>query len=171
MAQQIAKVVAKNNLQLADETLVGQLVTFIEPLLKQLPDTENINDLLFKEEQTNVAKLVFQINSEDPAIVWSILKMFIEKFREGGPERIKYTYPSTLFKLFQLARHIKSANPEAEPKVFKKIFELSRVLISELSESQPRLAIKLNLQFLQVINELDRTKAYDEFTYVLCYLI
>lgn len=169
VAQQIVKVVAKNNLQLIDETLVGQLVAFIEPLLKQLPDTENVNEVMFKEEQKNVAKLVFQINSEDPAIVWGILKMFIERFREGGVERIVYTYPSTLFKLFQLARQVKAANPEAEPKVFKKIFELSRTLINELSESQPRLSIKLYLQFLQIVNELDRTKAYDEFTYVIMF--
>lgn len=148
---------------------MGQLLTFIEPLLKQLPDTENINEVLFKEEQKNVAKLVFQINSEDPAVVWSIMKMFIEKFREGGKERMQYTYHSTLFKLFQLARQVKAANPDAEPKVFKKIFELSRALLGELSESQPKLTIKLYLQFLQIVNELDRTKAYDEFTYVMTF--
>lgn len=166
VAQQIAKIVAKNNLQLADEALVKQLLTFIEPLLKKLPDTENISEVLFKDEQTNVARLVFQINHEDAAVVWSILKSFIEKFREGGPERIRFTYPSTVFKLLQLARHIRSANPEAEPKNFKKIFELSRTLIHELSETQPKTSIKLYLQFLQIINELDRVKAYDEFTYV-----
>lgn len=48
VAQQITKVVAKNNLQLSDSTLVDQLLTFIEPLLKKLPDTEQINDNLFK---------------------------------------------------------------------------------------------------------------------------
>jgi vacuolar protein sorting-associated protein 35 len=166
VAQQIAKIVAKNDLQLADDHLVGQLLVFIEPLLKKLPDSENISDVLFKDEQTNVARLVFQINNEDPAVVWGILRSFIEKFREGGPERIRFTYPSTIFKLLQLARQIRASNPEAEPKVFKKIFELSRTLINELSESQPRVSIKLYLQFLQIVNELDRGKAYDEFTYV-----
>jgi hypothetical protein len=104
-------------------------LTFIEPLLKKLPDTENISDVLFRDEQTNVAKLVFQINSDDPAVVWGLLKSFIEKFREGGPDRIKYTYPSTIFKLVQLARQIRVANIDAEPKVFKKVFELCRALI------------------------------------------
>jgi hypothetical protein len=146
---------------------VKQLLMFIEPLLKQLPDTENISEGLFKDEQTNVAKLVFQINSDDPAVVWGLLKSFIERFREGSVERIKYTYPSTIFKLLQLARQIKAGNMEAEPKVFKKIFELCRALIHQLSESQPKVSIKLYLQFLQIISELDKTKAYDEFTYVI----
>lgn len=46
-------------------------------------------------------------------MVWGILKNFIEKFREGGPERIRFTYPSTIFKLLQLARHIKTSNPDS----------------------------------------------------------
>lgn len=49
VAQQIAKIVAKNDLQLADDRLVGQLLVFIEPLLKKLPDSENISDVLFKD--------------------------------------------------------------------------------------------------------------------------
>jgi len=56
---------------------------------------------------------VFQINSEEPAVIWGILRSFIEKFKEGGPERFKHTYPSALFKLFMLARQIKLANPES----------------------------------------------------------
>lgn len=49
VAQQIVKVVAKNDLQLTDEVLVGQLLIFIEPLLKKLPDSEDISEVLFKD--------------------------------------------------------------------------------------------------------------------------
>jgi len=34
-----------------------------------------------------------------------------------------------------------------------------------LGESEPKLAIKLYLQFLQVVNELDKQRAFNEFTY------
>lgn len=64
--------------------MVTQVLTFIEPLLVKLPDYEAVSDLIFKEEQTQVAKIVFQINSEDPAVNWAILKKFIDKFINGG---------------------------------------------------------------------------------------
>lgn len=40
--------------------------------------------MMFKEEQTIVGKIVWQIRNEDPGVVWDILKSFIDRFLEGG---------------------------------------------------------------------------------------
>ncbi len=64
--------------------MVAQVLTFIEPLLIKLPDYEAVSDLVFKEEQIQVSKIVFQINSDDPVVNWTILKKFIDKFVNGG---------------------------------------------------------------------------------------
>lgn len=64
--------------------MVATVLTFIQPLLVKLPDYETVTDLVFKEEQIQVAKIVFHITSEEVAVVWGILKKFIDKFIEGG---------------------------------------------------------------------------------------
>jgi len=135
--------------------MVNQILSFIEPLLVKLPDYETVSDLVFKDEQTQVSKIVFQINSDDPAVIWAILKKFIDKFVSGGDERIKYTIPSTIFRLFQLAIQIYNGRDETtEPKVYKRIFDLVRGLIGRLG-SFPILGIKLYLELLLLINQLD----------------
>ncbi len=60
--------------------MVGQILSFIQPLLIKLPDYEQVSDLIFKEEQIQVAKIVFLINSEEVSVVWGILKKFIDRF-------------------------------------------------------------------------------------------
>jgi hypothetical protein len=135
--------------------MVNQVLSFIQPLLIKLPDYEAVSDLIFKDEQTQVAKIVFQINSEEVGVVWGILKKFIDKFVEGGEERIKFTLPSTIFRLFQLAVQIYNSRDEStEPKVYKRVFDLCRNLIGRLSVF-PQLAIKLYLELLMLINVID----------------
>lgn len=84
VAKQIAKAVSKGSIELVDTNVVAQLLAFITPVLKKEKDYEDISQLLFKEEQTYVAKIVWQIKSEDPVVVWDILKMFITEFVHGG---------------------------------------------------------------------------------------
>lgn len=83
--------------------------------------------MLFKEEQTQVAKIVWQIKSTDPALVWDILKLFIDNFMEGGDERMRFTLPSSIFRLLALANQLHAQ--ESDVKAFKKVFDLSRHLI------------------------------------------
>ncbi len=49
VAKQIAKSVAKGNIDLNDENLVDQLLTFIEPLLIKQKDYEDVSELIFKD--------------------------------------------------------------------------------------------------------------------------
>lgn len=83
---------------------------------------------------------------------------------------MKFTLPSSIFKLFKLGAQISHSSEQSEPKVFKKVFEYCRTLIDKLGTFQPMQAIKMYLEFLLLINELDKAKFYDEFTYVKLYL-
>ena len=167
VAKHITKAIVKGNIDLTDEKMVGQVLTFIQPLLVKLPDYEGVSDLVFKEEQIQVSKIVFYINSEEVSVVWGILKKFIDKFLEGGDERMQYTLPSTIFRLFQLAVQIYNNRDEStEPKVYKRVFDLCRNLISRLN-GHPKLSIKLYLELLMLVNVIDgEDKFYDEYTYV-----
>ena len=135
--------------------MVVQVLTFIEPLLVRLPDYQEVSENQFKDEQTMVAKVVFQINSEDPAVNWGILKKFIDKFVAGGDERMRFTVPSTIFRLLQLCIEIYNGRDETtEPKVYKRIFDTVRGLISRLA-NYPVLSIQLYLELLLLINVID----------------
>ena len=142
------------------------LITFIEPLLKTGNDYVETSELLFKEEQSVVSKLIFLVHSESPEEVWPILKLVIDEFKQGGPTRSIYTYPSTLFRLFEFAKQVSHAEDFEPLKVFKKIFELSRQMIAELQKVNAFTALVLSLQFVLVINMLDKAETFDEFTYV-----
>ena len=95
-------------------------MVFINPVLKREKDYEEISELLFKEEQTQVAKIVWQIKSNDVGLNWDILKLFIDNFMEGGDERMRFTLPSSIFRLLALAVQLNSQ--QSDPNVFKKIF-------------------------------------------------
>ncbi len=84
VAKQITKAVVKGSISLNDENVVKELLIFINPVLEKEPDYENVTDAVFKDEQVQVAKLVFQIQNSDPGTVWEILKRFIDKFEKGG---------------------------------------------------------------------------------------
>ena len=129
VAKQIVKAVSKGSIDLSDVKVVTQLITFINPVLKREKDYEDISENLFKEEQTLVAKIVWQIKSDDVGTVWEILKVFIDKFMEGGEERMKFTLPSSIFRLLSLANTVYQGDNSIEPKTFKKIFDLARKLI------------------------------------------
>lgn len=63
VAKQIVKAVGKGSIDLSDSKVVTQLLVFISPVLKREKDYEDISETLFKDEQTLVAKIVWQIKS------------------------------------------------------------------------------------------------------------
>lgn len=163
VAKQITKAVGRGSIDLTDVNIVSQLLVFIAPVLRREKDYEEISELFFKEEQTHVAKIVWQIKSEDPSLVWDILKTFIDNFLQGGDERMRFTLPSSVFRLLALANQV--AKHESDPKAFKKIFELARRLIEKMGSLQSVLAIKLYLELILTINKIDTEKYFDEYTY------
>ena len=49
VAKHITKAIAKGNIDLTEEKMVNQVLSFIQPLLIQLPDYEQVSDLVFKD--------------------------------------------------------------------------------------------------------------------------
>lgn len=79
---------------------------------------------------------------------------------------MRYTLPSVIFRLIQLAVQLFSSEDRPEPKGYKKILETIRKLIERLGAFLPIMAIKLYLELLLLVNHLDSTtKYYDEWTY------
>lgn len=161
VAKQIVKAVGRGSINLIDANVVTQLLKFITPVLKKEKDYEDISEAMFKDEQTHVARIVWQIKSEDPSEVWEVLKIFIDKFLEGGEERMMFTLPSTILRMLALALAIYQADPTCDPKAYKKLFDHSRKLIEKLSSIKPVLAIKLSLELVLTINTIDEGKYYD----------
>ena len=151
---------------MCDDKIIKELLVFLNPVLEKESDYQEISEALFKDEQVQVAKIFFQIQNNDPLVIWEILRKFIEKFEKGGDQRMKYTLPSAVFRLIQLIVQIYSSEDRPEAKGYKKILEMIRKLIHKLGEFQPVVAIKLYLEYILLINHLDETKFYDEWTYV-----
>ena len=76
---------------------------------------------------------------------------------------MRFTLPSSVFRLLSLAHQI--SKQQSDPKVFKKIFELARRLIEKLGSLLPVLSIKLYLQLILAINQIDKERYFDEYTY------
>lgn len=81
---------------------------------------------------------------------------------------MRYTLPSTIFRLIQIAVQLFSSEDRPEPKGYKKILEMIRKLIEKLGAFLPIVSIKLYLELLLLVNHIDAaTKYYDEWTYVI----
>lgn len=51
----------------------------------------------FAEEQNQVARMVHQLQSDDPDEQFHILKTARQHFTQGGPRRVKHTLPPLAF--------------------------------------------------------------------------
>lgn len=102
VAKNITKAVSRGQIYLSDTNVVEQLIVFIKPVLIKEPDYEDISELMFKEEQILVSKIVWQIKNEEIGTSWEILKAFIDQFVQGGEERMRYTLPSAIFRILAL---------------------------------------------------------------------
>lgn len=102
VAKNITKAVSRGQIYLSDTNVVEQLIVFIKPVLVKEPDYEDISELMFKEEQILVSKIVWQIKNEEIGTSWEILKAFIDQFVQGGEERMRYTLPSAIFRILAL---------------------------------------------------------------------
>lgn len=67
----------KGSIAITDDSIVKELLIFINPVLEKEADYENVTEAVFKDEQVQVAKIVFQIQNPDAGVVWEILKKFI----------------------------------------------------------------------------------------------
>ena len=98
----IVKAVFKAKRKLDNLDIVNQLLSFIEPLLKDDEESkEDVEAYEFEEEQESVAKMLHLINNSDLDSYYEILQRFKKELVQGGIKRMKYTMPSYVFNLFK----------------------------------------------------------------------
>lgn len=131
----------------------------------------------FDDEQALVARTVHLVQHADAATQYAILQKFIVRFMKGDVKRMKFTVPASCFALFRIvhlvyqqgvasgmyrARH----SPIGELS-FGVLFQQIKSLIELIQSNYAELAIKLYLNFVLCINEVDSEKQFDDFTYDL----
>ena len=100
-----------------------------------------------------MARTIHLVTHEDPELQNSILQKFIARFRKGDTKRMKYTVPASCFALFRLIHFVKAHGAEriALADLLNQIKELIELIQSQYAE----LAIRLYLNFILCINEVD----------------
>ncbi|CAG9335631.1 unnamed protein product [Blepharisma stoltei] len=149
-------VVSKKFLDTLETTT--QLLEFVSPLLYDTSDSEEGFDAYeFEDEQNNMAKLAHLVKSTDLDTQYKILSLLKQRFSQGGDKRIKYTFPALIFAFINFARLL-NASEESWNTKLEQVLEVLAELVSKTSENNPDLALKLNLQCLQLINQFQNKK-------------
>ena len=71
-----------------------KLLKLIRPLITDVEDALEEDEIIFEEEQNEVAKMIFVVNSQDPEVIYEIYGELKNVFMEGGIIRGKITLPS-----------------------------------------------------------------------------
>ena len=102
VALRIVKAVFKAKRMLDNLEIVEQLLSFIDPLMRDDEEGEDDTEPYeFEEEQESVAKMLQLIWNEDLDLYYEILQRFKKELVQGGIKRMKYTLPSYIFNLYK----------------------------------------------------------------------
>jgi len=154
VAYKIVQAVVGNKRLLDEYDLCAQLLEFIKPLLMDFPDSVDGEAYEFDEEQTNIAKIVHLVQVQDLRSHFRILKLFQERFTQGGPRRIPYTYPALIFAWI---RFLYLAKDTSEVEI---VLESLLALSTSLAELDAEEGIRIHLQVVQCINNIDPSGEY-----------
>lgn len=184
----IVKAVFKSKRKLDNIDLINQLLSFIEPLLRDDENGENeVEAYEFEEEQESVAKMLHLIRNDDLEVYYELLKRFKKEIEQGGIKRMKYILPSYIFNLFRyiylldnlITRHKRRASPggfseeEEEldnlPKLpsitIQKVFYQINELLEKITSSYPEITLRLFCQAAQVIDNIDNNIDLEDLAY------
>lgn len=189
----ILKAVFKSKRRLDTLEILNQLLTFVQPLLK---DDENNEEQLeayeFEEEQENVAKMIHLINNEDLDLYYELLQVIKKELIQGGIKRMKYTIPSFIFNLFKYIYALDEAITKSKPKktsshlgtyseeeeedtkvevgklpsiTIQKVFYQINELLGLITSAYPEITLRLFLQGAQVINNIQNNADLEDLAY------
>lgn len=164
VAFKIVQAVVSSRKQLTDLTVGEQLIEFIMPLLIDTQDSVEAEQYEFEEEQQNVARLLHLIYNSDADTYFEIMQAFKKMFAKGGKKRMKFTYPSLVFALFRFARFLKAYEGETRISL-DNIWKMLLEVVGKISGLDCDLGLRLNLQTVLCMNELDPEKQYEEISY------
>jgi vacuolar protein sorting-associated protein 35 len=98
----IVKALFKSRMRLDNMDILTQLLSFVEPLLKDDENNEEETEAYeFQEEQESVSKFIHLIYNEDLDTYYNLLQRIKKELVLGGAKRMKYTLPSFIFNLFK----------------------------------------------------------------------
>jgi len=98
----IVKAVFKSKKKLDSPDIINQLLSFIDPLLKDDEENEEeVESYEFEEEQESISKLIHLVYNEDLEIYYELLQRMKKELMQGGVKRLRYTLPSFIFNLFK----------------------------------------------------------------------
>jgi hypothetical protein len=98
----IVKALFKSKMRLDNMEIMTQLLSFVEPLLKDDEENDEISEAYeFQEEQESVSKFIHLIYNEDLDTYYNLLQRVKKELVQGGTKRMKYTLPSFIFNLFK----------------------------------------------------------------------
>ena len=167
------KAVFKSKRKLDNLDILNQLLSFIEPLLK---DDEKLDEepevYEFEEEQECVSKLIHLVSNDNLDVYYEILQRIKKELIQGGIKRMKYTFPSFIFNLFKYIYMLDALITKNKPKTsthsgafseeeeedtkadhakvpsvtIQKVFYQINELLGMITSSYPEITLRLFLQ-------------------------
>lgn len=187
----IVKAVFKSKRKLDSMEIINQLLSFVEPLIKDDENAEEEPEAYeFEEEQESVAKLIHLIYNEDLDTYYNLLQRIKKELTQGGTKRMKYTLPSFIFNLFKyiylldncVTLNKEKDNPrvgdyseeeEEEKKVvpkmpsvtIQKVFYQINELLGTITSAYPEITLRLFCQAAQVIDNIRNNVELEDLAY------
>lgn len=146
-------VVSKKSLDTLETA--SQLLEFVSPLLFDTKDSEGEDAYEFEDEQNTMAKLPHLVKTSDLDAHYRILGLLKQRYSQGGDKRMKFTYPSIIFSFANFARLLHKSEQSWNVQI-EQVLEILSEIVNKISESNPDLALKLNLQCVQLINQFSK---------------
>jgi vacuolar protein sorting-associated protein 35 len=189
----IVKAVFKSKRKLDSIDIVNQLLSFVEPLIKDDEDIEEEPEAYeFEEEQESVAKLIHLLYNDDLDTYYGILQRIKKELVQGGIKRMKYTIPSFIFNLFKfiyaldelITKHKEKDNPktiefsededneiekgkipELPTITIQKVFYQINELLGLITSDYPEITLRLFCQAAQVIDNIHNNTDLEDLAY------
>lgn len=163
---------AATSLKLDSIDTTNKLFEFIKPLIEDDNDgtgNEKGSEESFKQEQLQVAKLVYKIQPtlfEETDTVLDVSMEILSKMRvnfgKGTERRLIHTLPPLIYYALGLVEKKRSEAEENPSKIsFKKLFQFIHKTISALNDAVPLVAIQLWLCGAVVIDKLAQDPSLD----------
>jgi len=186
----IVKAVFKSKRKLDSIDILNQLLSFVEPLIKDDEDNEEETEAYeFAEEQESIAKLLHLIYNDDLDTYYGLLQRMKKELVQGGIKRMKYTIPSFVFNLFKfiyllddlVTKNKEKDNPRTEfseeeeeekgpvpelPSItIQKVFYQINELLGLITSDYPEITLRLFCQAAQVIDNITNNIDLEDLAY------
>lgn len=110
VALKICQAITSSAIPLNNIEIIGQIVDFIDPILRDSKELADLDKAEFEEEQHLVSRLPHLVYHENPDVMYQMLEALREHLFKGGVKRQYYTLPALFFAYIKLARYVNQCN-------------------------------------------------------------